>query len=150
MMLICIEIDSALNFFQFISIRSCTKMHFVHYGKTQSYEKWNWRVWKFPAYHGSWEYFQMLTSNILVLKFFVQKQHRIQGVVGTTHPPRACNRSRKWCNRSRSYRFSTRRQRCFFSCRHVRAVTLVTMQPISDDIKDYGDNIKSLRLMQLP
>ena len=87
-MLISTEIDSALNFFQFISFRSCKKMHFVHYGKTRSHEKWNWRVWKFPAYHGSWEYFQMLTSNILVLEFFVQKQRRIQGVVGTTpHPP---------------------------------------------------------------
>ena len=32
---------------------------------------------------------------------------------------------------------------CFF-CRHVWTVTLVTMQPISDDIEKYADNIKTL------
>ena len=33
---------------------------------------------------------------------------------------------------------------CFFFFGHVRTVTLVTMQPIFDDIKKYADNIKIL------
>ena len=32
----------------------------------------------------------------------------------------------------------------FFRCFHVRTVTLVTMQPISDDINNYAENIKNL------
>ena len=38
----------------------------------------------------------------------------------------------------------TWQQRCVFFCRHVWTVPLVTMQPISDGIKNYADIIKNL------
>ena len=128
-MLICIEIDSTLNFFQYISINSYENA----LRENLITLKVKLAVWKFPTYHGSREYFQIFTSNVLVLEFFVQKQHPIQEVVGTTPLP-APVIGQENDAREADHRFNTWRQRCFFFCRHVRAVTLVTMQPISDDI----------------
>ena len=68
-------------------------------------------------------------NSFIFMQFSAKKNCKIIGFCTSLGSPIICLFKRDLLGPVRTWR-----QRCVFLCRHVRTVTLVTMQPISDDM----------------